>query len=532
MRGSLSRLMMLVVLSVGCGESLRTTFDGGPGSDASQSMDGGAASDGGPGPGDGGGPSQDAGPSEDAGPPETCDTPGAIETVSCGSCGSRERFCTADREWAYGPCAEEGMCVPGTTDTIPCGRCGTRTARCTASCTWETTGSCTGEGECTPGERTRSGAGCTPPQTREVSCNDACTYEPAGACMSDACSTPGAVEYVSCGMCGTRERFCTASGVWDYGACSGEGVCAPGTTGTVPCGMCGTSAARCTAACGWEATGSCTGEGECAPGTRMRTSVGCPAGETRGVLCNSACTFLTEEPCTPRRPVDVMLLFDVTGSHASFVNGARSQILAELIRPLLGITDVAVGISWYADFPVSPYGGTGDHPFEGGIEPSLSEGPIWTSLSGTPSWTGGDGPESGVEALSILSGGPLPTSARGLACSSGRASGGCWRSGATRVIVMFTDAANHNGPGSPGTLYSPYTGISPAPATWPEVLTRMTADGTILLALLRSTDSITTTQYDRMLADLGQPPGDRMSSEPLGTAFATVVSRVFALAMP
>lgn len=94
----------------------------------------------------------------DAGLPETCSTPGEIDTVACGLCGTVERFCTASGTWAYGECmGESGMCLPGTTESIACGNCGEQMARCTASCTWETTGACTDEGECAPGVRTRGG---------------------------------------------------------------------------------------------------------------------------------------------------------------------------------------------------------------------------------------------------------------------------------------------------------------------------------------------------------------------------------------
>jgi hypothetical protein len=261
--------------------------------------DGGGASDGGmDAAAHDAGSDVDAGGGVDAGPPQPCDSPGAIETVACGSCGTVERFCTATRTWSYGVCSDEGECAPGSTDSVACGSCGTQQRRCTTECAWETVGACTDEGECEPGTRTRSGEGCPAGSTREVVCSAACELEPAGECVADGCPTLGEIQTVACGMCGSQQRFCAAGGVWEYDPCVGERTCLPGTSRSVACGMCGTRTERCDATCTWIAA-ACGGEGTCAPGTTTRTSEGCPAGQTRLVRCTDACT-LTEvvEPCT------------------------------------------------------------------------------------------------------------------------------------------------------------------------------------------------------------------------------------------
>ncbi len=275
-----------LLLVAGCG-------DGGSAPD----VDGAVSDlDGGTSRGDGG--AIDGGRSPfDAGPPMACDTPGTVESAPCGRCGTAERFCTAGRVWAYGACEGERGCEPGAVDSIECGNCGSRMARCTAACEWEPTGECSGEGECAPGTRTRSGAGCPAGETREVLCGPSCGFEPAGMCEDDGCPTPGVVESAPCGMCGTQDRFCTAARVWEYGACSGEGECMPGTSATGACGMCGTERRRCAATCRWEPAGVCEDEGACAPGETRRTSAGCPMGQTRGLRCDDSCTFVESEPC-------------------------------------------------------------------------------------------------------------------------------------------------------------------------------------------------------------------------------------------
>jgi len=113
---------------------------------------------------------------------DECDTPGRLETVGCGFCGTVDRFCTAAGVWEYGVCEEEGVCEPGDTDTVACGRrCGSQEARCTDECRWEATGECSDEGECAPGTTTRTTEGCEPGEQRIDVCSASCAYE-AGEC--------------------------------------------------------------------------------------------------------------------------------------------------------------------------------------------------------------------------------------------------------------------------------------------------------------------------------------------------------------
>ena len=248
--------------------------------------------------GDGGVATRDAA-MRDAGLPtnEPCDSPGALETVSCGLCGSARRFCSSDGVWEYGPCeGEAGTCAPGESREASCGACGTQREVCTATCGWEAIGECSDEGECVPGELVRSREGCDRGQ-RDLRCDEACRFEPAGECSIDACESPGATEDVACGRCGTRTRFCTAGGEWEYGPCSEEGVCDPGTTSETTCGFCGTQALRCTDRCEWTGFGECSDAGECAPGTSTRRATGCDDGETRSYVCSDACEYEPEGRC-------------------------------------------------------------------------------------------------------------------------------------------------------------------------------------------------------------------------------------------
>lgn len=513
------------------GDGGNPQMDGGPLPDAGPTPDAGPMPDGGPTPDGGpmpdGGPG-DAGPGEpDAGPPEPCDTPGALETVPCGNCGSVERFCSSAGTWSYGVCAGEGACAPGALDDLACGNCGSQAARCTTECEWEVTEACSGEGECAPGDRSRSGDGCGGSETREVTCSDVCMYAPSGACEADGCSTPGALEDVACGdRCGTQERFCAASGTWEYGICGDEGMCAAGTTERVDCGMCGTRLRRCVAGCTWDDTAACMDEGLCEPGSTQRDGAGCPAGEARLLTCTDACAF-SAGPCEEIRAIDVMLLFDMTGSQASEVRDNLTAIEDRLVAPLLALGDVSIGVSAYADFPSDGFGSSGDEPFFGVREPSSLPSEVRAGLDMLPTFGGGDGPESGVEALHILTGGAPVSSATPLTCSAGRDDGGCWQAAATRVVIVYTDALNHNGPSTTGSgLFDPYPAALGA-AEWPDVQAALTADGTFVLFLVGG--SVPADQIDRMLMDLGQPSTDRFDAGDFNAALTGLVARVTGL---
>lgn len=490
-RGRVAAVIAMVWLALsGCGESHG-------GGDGAVAMDAGLR--------DAGTGGTDAAGAADAGPPmdEPCETPGAVEMMACGRCGSLTRFCTSDRLWSYGPCEGElpDACTPGETGEQSCGNCGDAQAVCTETCEWHVLGACMDEGLCAPGERRRTADGCPAGQTREVTCDDACAETTTDPCRADACTMPGAVEDVACGMCGTQERFCGADGVWAYGTCDGEHGCMPGTTGDEPCGMCGTRATRCTTTCAWEPTGMCTGEGVCAPGTMERTGDGCPAGQTRLVSCDATCAYVEVEGCISIPPMDVILLFDMTGSHGTSVNA--TDVKSQVVAPLVALADVAVGVAQYADFPSGGYGAPSDRPFQGLQPPSLTLTTAQSGIDRLTTMMGADQPESEVEALATLAGLPPHPLSTPFACPSGTTAGGCWRAGAIRVVVVFTDAATHNGPQTSGTaLYQPYSGITPAPAEWPDVRDAFRAQGIELFVVLEDYSGVQLQQHERMLDDL------------------------------
>ncbi|MEM9072941.1 MAG: hypothetical protein AAGE52_30820 [Myxococcota bacterium] len=515
----MKRVLWLLVLALACGESSEPMMDAGPEIDGGREDSGGTDAGGGEDAGEDSGAGDDAGGTdaggEDAGEDagmmdgglEACDTPGELETRACGRCGTQERFCSASGFWTNGPCEGErpDACMPGEVGVAACGNCGSQMTRCTAECEEEPFGACVDEGECEPGTRTRTEDGCDPGETRELLCNDSCMAEEVTACTMDGCDTPGATETVDCGLCGTQERFCTAERVWEYDECTGEGVCMPGTTDLMACGMCGEQTNRCNTSCEWVPSGACMDEGECSPGESVLTRDGCPPGEVRRLECNDTCGFVEVDPCTPNPPMDITLLFDMTGSHATDITGSVEAIVDDVVRPLFGLGDTFVGVSYYAEFP-SVSGGI-DEPFTGGIRPASAASSVETELESAPVYGGGDASESGIEALHILTGGDLHPDATAISCIASRVPGGCWRTAAERVIVMITDVGNHNGPDPDGPgLLDPYTSVTPDPAEWPEVELAMERDNVRFFVVLDGAGvGVAREQYLEMLSDLGQP---------------------------
>lgn len=210
---------------------------------------------------------------------DECATPGEVEEVACGLCGTRRRTCSTDLLWQYEPCMNEGVCEPGGMREVSCGACGTRQERCLASCEWDSAASCI-EGECmsdagvSDAGRVRGDGGvdaCGASRENALStvgCNGFAVGEPApnepdGTCTEGSCLTPNATcetpligpplrclvscsqaeTYISTGDCPTGYRCfnlggsarcfrdCDGTHPCPTGfSCDGEGSCIRGLT--------------------------------------------------------------------------------------------------------------------------------------------------------------------------------------------------------------------------------------------------------------------------------------------------------------
>lgn len=505
--------------------------------------------------------------------PDAVCMPGESGTTPCGTmCGTQTARCDTSCHWiTSGACGGEGVCVPGTTERTMGGCTGgqTRGRACTSACGWGDYSSCTSP----PTDFDGDGA------TYDVDCDDttsailpgstrACgSFLCAGSAFpvegTQTCAGPGwsacarpCAEVVPCRNGSTETRSCPTGGcdvgdietrvcsAMTWGAWSGCGAPTPRPPSCDPtagsaCGTCGegVSYSICDGSCAPASTG-CFGRG-CTPGTRSRDVTGCPAGQYRDTLCDATCTAGAPGACMPFPPeVDILLVVDVTGSHTGVVMRNASILATELAGSVLADADVRVGVARFADFMESPYGGPGDEPFAGILAPTDDSSMVTTALTSLPGMGGGDGPESGMEALWVIAGGMPNPQSRPFACPAGLIAGGCWRPAAQRAVILVTDISQHNAPHpalAGGALLEPYVGVTPAPPVWSAVRDRMVSEGIALFGIIPSStgwgvDSYEVVpQMELLVTEVGQDPSQSIAVYPVGSTDWTDVSREMAM---
>lgn len=233
---------------------------------------------------------------------------------------------------------------------------------------------------------------------------------------------------------------------------------------------------------------------------------------------------------TTLRVADVFFIFDTTGSMSSVQQAVSNTIaapgtgLVDSIRRI--IPDTWFGVGHYDDFPSGGFGAGSDraiHPLcttagAGGMGYGPAECVSGTALHGLtmtnpmamvgtetgaqlvqrvaraiPGGGGSDTPESQVEAMyQIMTNEGLYDRASPTACSTASTIGRapcwvkpttcgegtwgfpCFRQGALAITIHYTDVPWHNGARDESppttTYYSPYTGITPAPHNFDQML--------------------------------------------------------------
>lgn len=180
---------------------------------------------------------------------------------------------------------------------------------------------------------------------------------------------------------------------------------------------------------------------------------------------------------------DVLFLVDVTGSMSEEIEQIRGT-LRDVIAPELDATidDVHIAVAEFADFPVIPYGDDRDIPFRLVQE---STGDLLEAQRGVDRLTlrsGSDVPESHVEALyQAATGTGLGRFVPPSRCPAGTVGYPCFRATGSRIVLLFTDAEMHNGPGNNAPYDSPP--INPTPAVYEEAVNELRAIGAKVLGL-------------------------------------------------
>ncbi len=205
---------------------------------------------------------------------------------------------------------------------------------------------------------------------------------------------------------------------------------------------------------------------------------------------------------TTIRIADVFFLTDTTGS----MGGTLDNVTSTVGTPGTGLIDRISGAipdAWFGggqhdDFPFSPYGSSGtDEPFIlaiGMTPPTLPGMPVGSGREAVSAafgrvglHSGNDGPEAQTEGLYqvvtgeggtwVGSGGSYTMPHYAGRCLDGGWGAPCFRDAALPIVVHFTDVCAHEGPPGEDPSCDHYTGITPAPHTWGDMVAAMNARG-------------------------------------------------------
>lgn len=157
---------------------------------------------------------------------------------------------------------------------------------------------------------------------------------------------------------------------------------------------------------------------------------------------------------------DVAFLVDTTASMGSEIDQIRRGLRDRIVPGIrASIPDSRLAVATFADFPNDPCGDTGDSPFELILPITDDISRVQAAVDSIALHSGVDPPESQVEGLfQLVTGEGLPGFVEpSFGCPGGGFGFACFSADALPVVLLFTDAPFHSGPG--GT--NPYTcGVS------------------------------------------------------------------------
>ncbi|HEY8432591.1 MAG TPA: vWA domain-containing protein [Sandaracinaceae bacterium] len=180
---------------------------------------------------------------------------------------------------------------------------------------------------------------------------------------------------------------------------------------------------------------------------------------------------------------DVFFLVDVTGSMGEEIDQIRARLRDEITPGLVAaIPDVRFGVGHFADFPIPErnYGDIDDDLFVLLTRAVGNVSVVQMAVDRLPLQGGRDGPEALVEALYLTATGEgFGRFAPPASCPPGTVGYPCFRADGSRIILAFTDAPSHNGPGG----HDAYEGISPPPHTYDVTVNALRMIGAKVLGL-------------------------------------------------
>ncbi|MEM9070550.1 MAG: vWA domain-containing protein [Myxococcota bacterium] len=199
---------------------------------------------------------------------------------------------------------------------------------------------------------------------------------------------------------------------------------------------------------------------------------------------------------------DIIFLIDVSASMGEEIERIRSRLRDQLSIAIdNAIPDSRLAVATFVDFPVGRHGSAaaGDNPFELRRPATEDLASLQAAVDSITLGDGGDIQESQVEALFQLATGAgrgtfIPPSA---GCPMGGLGYACVRRNALPIVLLFTDAAFHNGPGGS----APYgRDVIPTPATYDEAVSALNALDMVVIGF-DSGDGVARRDLEQIAAD-------------------------------
>ena len=205
---------------------------------------------------------------------------------------------------------------------------------------------------------------------------------------------------------------------------------------------------------------------------------------------------------TSLRQADVYFMVDTTGSMGGEIENLQDSLSLTIIPGVRGlIDDVWFGVGGFDDYPVNPFGWTGDRVFYQEQRMTSSTTAAQSAVGRLTVHDGNDRPESHVPALwAIATGsglGPSYLLAQTL-CGVDEYGYPCFRDDSIPIVVLISDAPFHNDAGG----NDPYSGISPTPPSYSTALTQLT-NASIKVLGVNSGDSLSRDDLQRLARDTG-----------------------------
>lgn len=144
---------------------------------------------------------------------------------------------------------------------------------------------------------------------------------------------------------------------------------------------------------------------------------------------------------------DVFFTIDTTGSMGGVIDSLKAGLGSIMSSTRERLSDSAFGVASFEDFPINPYGGTGDEPFTLLAGVTTDAAAAQAGANALTLGGGNDGPESGYEALFQAAvgigvngdGGDF-----GPFTAEGRNGGAQFRPGSLPIVVHATDNESHD----------------------------------------------------------------------------------------